>query len=119
MKIVLISLLLVFIPEAYALKCAEYVSPNGEKISLENNKGIFAFSLPSHLEGNELRKLNLWVYTTEPKQRGEIAVPVAFKIKNEKAVGDFAILRKGVEAIVTATYTKEMCGPRLERSVNI
>ncbi|GAB3108850.1 hypothetical protein G8770_23425 [Aestuariicella hydrocarbonica] len=119
MRIAVIILLLAIGPRAFALKCAPYTPPKGEVITLTNTEGVFAFSLPSHMEGFELQRFSLWVYSNNPKQRGIIAAPIAFKFKDGNAIGEFAILRKDVEAEVTAEYTTDMCGPRLERSVSI
>lgn len=119
MKIAVIILLSVIGSQTFALKCAPYTPPKGESIALTNNDGVYAFSLPSHMEGFELQRFSLFVYSKKPKQKGVIAAPIAFKFKNGTAVGEFAILSKDVEAEVSAEYIDEMCGPRLERSVSI
>jgi len=101
-----------------ALTCAKYVPPNNESIQLEQDAGVTYFSVPAILEGLEVQSVTLWAYPVKDFS-GELVAPLAFKIKNGVAKGHFAITVPFVAAEITVTYSKDLCGPRLESSVSI
>jgi hypothetical protein len=119
MRIQLPILLLVLSSSVHALTCTEYVPPNGEKIKLESDSGVTYFSMPAELDGNQLHSVTLWAYPIKSSAPGELVAPLQFKVTNGVAKGHFAITAPFVNAEITAAYTTEVCGPRLESSVSI
>ena len=119
MKLLISLLLIFFAHNVSALTCAKYKPPNGEKLEVINDQGVFYFSVPKVLEGKQVRSIKLFVYPLDAKQEGELLVPVAYTIEGGFAKGHFAITSKWVEAELSASYTKEMCGPRLIANVRI
>ncbi|WP_345552537.1 hypothetical protein [Microbulbifer aestuariivivens] len=119
MKFLAPIILIILSASVEALTCSTYVPPNGEKIAMQNDAGVTYFSLPASLDGHQLRSVTLWAYPIDKKSPGELAAPLAFKVANGVGKGHFAITAKFVNAEITAAYTEDVCGPRLESSVGI
>jgi hypothetical protein len=118
MKFIVSILFLVISATAGALTCANYVPPNGETIQLVLDTDVTYFTVPATLDGLDVQAVTLWAYPVKGSS-GELVAPLAFKIKKGFAKGHFAITAPFVEAEITATYSKDLCGPRLESSVSI
>ena len=104
---------------ANAVTCSSYQPPNDEKIVLETKHGVTYFSVPKRLAGSSLESVTLWAYPKNRGVSGELAAPLAFTVDKGVAKGQFAITAPFLEAEITAAYSKEVCGPRLEASVSI
>ncbi|MBB5212557.1 hypothetical protein [Microbulbifer hydrolyticus] len=119
MKAIALIFLMLLTSLANALTCSNYEPLNNEKIVLETEHGVTNFSVPEKLEGNSLESVTLWAYPKTKGVSGELAAPLAFKVDGGFAKGQFAITAPFLEAAVTAAYSKELCGPRLEARVSI
>ncbi|MFS1524461.1 hypothetical protein ACL7TT_20325 [Microbulbifer sp. 2304DJ12-6] len=104
---------------ANALTCSNYEPPSNGKFILETEHGVTYFSVPTKLDGSSLESVILWAYPKAKGVAGELAAPLAFKVSGGFAKGQFAVTSPFLEAKVTAAYSKEICGPRLEANVSI
>ena len=116
MKFIVSIFILVMSATADALTCTNYVPPNGEAIQIELDGGISYFTAPASLEGFDLQGVTLWAYPLKGGS-GELVAPLEFEIINGSAKGHFAITAPFVKSEITAVYSQEQCGPRLEERV--
>ena len=119
MKFLVSIILIVVSVTVEALSCAEYMPPNGESIQIKiDTTKVSYFTLPATLDGHSLQTVTLWAYPINASA-GELVAPLAFKIKSGNATGKFAITAPFVKAEIIASYSKDLCGPRLESIVSI
>lgn len=102
-----------------AVTCTEYKPPKNEEIVFNLDAGVTHFSVPTTLDGHHLRSVTLWAYSSVKGLSGELAAPLAFNISEGYATGHFAVTSNFLEAEVTASYSNEVCGPRLKADVSI
>ena len=119
MKYLSLLPLLIFPALCEALTCTNYEPPSGKAIQLELDGGVTYFTVPATLEGQRLESVTLWAYPLGRDASGELVAPLAFKAAGDSMKGHFVITAPFLEAEITATYSKDVCGPRLVSSVGI
>jgi hypothetical protein len=122
MKLILLVVML-SLSKAYALECEEYVPPEGVALSVEKDKdpsvGIVYIWAPLELEGAEVRSFIFSANKEIDGEFAELALPMNWKIKNNKAGSYFHSTPEWVNIEITVTYGDSDCGPELRASVRI
>lgn len=115
MKLPLV-LLVLLAPFAHAVTCTDYTAPPGADIEIRRAGSEVHFKLPMAIESYQLKYVVLWGYR-EKSPDILMSVPLAYAINGEVAEGMFILALGLFEAEISASYSDDVCGPRLRVSI--
>ncbi len=122
MNIIITTLLILLSPQLFAVTCLNDYSSNGLGLEIEYPTSDIHYRIfaPLNLDGEEFVSMTLSVSPDKNGREGDIHIPMAVQVQEEKVTGHFYMLipKDWAYVIVTAKYGNSPCRGLLQHNIN-